>query len=98
MIKRGIGVLIVILMLAMCIQVLPMNVTVVDAGTVRQVDMPRLTAAYTPHAPITITSNADFSTQGWPGSGTVDDPYVIEGLNITSDGNVSQSLERMHTL
>ncbi len=41
-------------------------------------------AAYTQHSPIVITSNSDFATQGWPGSGTEADPYVIEGLNITS--------------
>ncbi|TFG13140.1 hypothetical protein EU537_07470, partial [Candidatus Thorarchaeota archaeon] len=42
-------------------------------------------SSYTPHAPITITSNADFAAQGWPGSGTKGDPYVIEGLNITDE-------------
>ena len=36
----------------------------------------------TPHAPISITSNADFESQGWPGSGSIDDPFVIEGLFI----------------
>ncbi|TFG03815.1 hypothetical protein EU538_13025, partial [Candidatus Thorarchaeota archaeon] len=38
--------------------------------------------SYTPHGPITINGNADFEDQGWPGSGTEDDPYVIEGLRI----------------
>jgi parallel beta-helix repeat protein len=27
----------------------------------------------------------DFSSQGWPGNGTLMNPYVIEGLNITAD-------------
>ncbi len=40
--------------------------------------------AYTEHDSIEIGSNADFVSQGWPGSGTEADPYVIEGLNITS--------------
>ena len=40
------------------------------------------TAFYAPHAPIVITSDADFL--GWPGNGTESNPYVIEGLNITS--------------
>jgi parallel beta-helix repeat protein len=48
-----------------------------------------LTADYTPHDPILITSDGDFETQGWPGSGTVEDPYVIEGLSI--DGRLSPS-------
>ncbi|TFH05492.1 MAG: hypothetical protein E4H14_12620 [Candidatus Thorarchaeota archaeon] len=41
--------------------------------------------SYTTHSPITITSNADFASQGWPGTGISGDPYVIEGLEITAD-------------
>ena len=37
---------------------------------------------YTSHAPIEISSDADFATQGWPGSGTESDPWVIENLEI----------------
>ena len=39
----------------------------------------------TDHVPILIDEEADFTTQGWPGAGTVGDPYVISGLNITYD-------------
>ncbi|MHA1908566.1 MAG: right-handed parallel beta-helix repeat-containing protein [Candidatus Thorarchaeota archaeon] len=39
----------------------------------------------TDHVPILIDEEADFTTQGWPGTGTVGDPYVISGLNITYD-------------
>jgi len=42
------------------------------------------TISYTPHAPIVISSNADFISQGWPGGGIEGNPYVIEGLAITS--------------
>ncbi len=42
--------------------------------------------AYTQHAPIVITSNDDFVSQGWPGAGTNANPYVISGLNITTAG------------
>ncbi len=42
-------------------------------------------SAYTPHAPIVITNDTDFSTQGWSGSGTEEIPYVIENLSIESD-------------
>ena len=34
------------------------------------------------HRPIYIHSNSDFVAQGFPGSGTVDDPYLIEWLYI----------------
>jgi len=38
----------------------------------------------TPHAPIVINENNDFETQNWPGEGTVEQPYIIAGLNINS--------------
>ncbi|MHA1577030.1 MAG: right-handed parallel beta-helix repeat-containing protein [Candidatus Thorarchaeota archaeon] len=45
---------------------------------------------HTNHVPIFINKTADFVTQGWPGSGTSGDPYVISGLNITyANGMVS---------
>lgn len=36
------------------------------------------------HGPIEIMGNEAFASQGWPGNGTEDDPYRIEGLNITT--------------
>ncbi|MHA1248303.1 MAG: right-handed parallel beta-helix repeat-containing protein [Candidatus Thorarchaeota archaeon] len=50
----------------------------------RNVDNKHLANAYIEHGPITIRSDADFEAQGWPGSGTAGDPYLIENLNITS--------------
>ncbi|MFW9903749.1 MAG: right-handed parallel beta-helix repeat-containing protein [Candidatus Thorarchaeota archaeon] len=41
------------------------------------------TSLYIEHNPIDIDSNNDFSTLGFSGSGTVNDPYIIENLNIT---------------
>jgi parallel beta-helix repeat protein len=41
--------------------------------------------AYESHDSISIYSDSDFSTQGWPGSGTQEDPYVIEGLEIVTN-------------
>ena len=38
----------------------------------------------TDHVPFQIDEEADFISQGWPGSGTSGDPYVIAGLNITT--------------
>lgn len=38
---------------------------------------------YTPHDFVRILGDEQFETQGWPGSGTGEDPYIIEGLNIT---------------
>lgn len=44
---------------------------------------------YVVHAPIVITSDADFETQGWVGNGTIEEPYIIENLSI--NGNKSTS-------
>ncbi len=35
---------------------------------------------------VEIYSNEDFAIQGWPGSGTAVDPYVIDGLSISHNG------------
>jgi len=43
--------------------------------------------SYTTHDPITITADGDFSSQGFPGSGTSEVPFVIEGYNITTTGD-----------
>jgi len=44
----------------------------------------------TAHAPIHINGNADFANQAanehWPGSGTENDPYIIEGYDIDAYG------------
>jgi parallel beta-helix repeat protein len=41
---------------------------------------------YVTHDPIIIDSNDDFETQFWPGEGTFQSPYIIQGLEIT--GNI----------
>jgi len=37
------------------------------------------------HDPIVILNDNDFKTQNWPGDGTIENPYIIEGLNITTN-------------
>lgn len=46
-----------------------------------------ISLAYSAHSQINITSDADFSLQAWPGSGTEGDPFRIENLSIVTDGN-----------
>lgn len=53
-----------------------------ESGETPQVTLTAV--SYTPHSPITISSNEDFLSQGWPGDGTSADPYLIENLNIRS--------------
>ena len=37
---------------------------------------------YQPHDSIFISNDGDFTSQGFPGSGTQNDPYIIEGYSI----------------
>jgi parallel beta-helix repeat protein len=37
------------------------------------------------HESITIASDNDFISQGWPGNGSISNPFLIEGLSILSD-------------
>jgi parallel beta-helix repeat protein len=45
---------------------------------------PDLVPFGTPHAPIIIGNNSDFEDQSWPGEGTVEQPYIIAGLEINA--------------
>ncbi len=44
-------------------------------------------SSLTPHDPISITSDNNFTDYSFPGTGTEEDPYVIEGYNITTTSN-----------
>ncbi len=64
------------------------NIPAQDVGT-------RLTPEeHTNRVPILIEGEEDFVSQSWPGDGSSDSPYVIEGLNITYD--ISQILIRVY--
>ena len=48
--------------------------------------IPEDTTAYTPHDPILIEGNSNFTSQaageGWPGDGSEEDPYIIQDYEI----------------
>jgi len=44
-------------------------------------------ADYVLAAPILVTSDDEFNTTVWSGSGTEGDPYLVENLNITTDAD-----------
>jgi parallel beta-helix repeat protein len=48
------------------------------------IDTITLNLSYTSSVPILIQSDADFETQGWPGVGTEESPYLIANLSISS--------------
>lgn len=43
--------------------------------------------SYTPHSPIVITSESNFTDLGFPGNGSLSDPYEIQGLEISTSGD-----------
>ena len=51
------------------------------------------TLSYIEHAPIIIDGNTDFNDtanqEGWLGNGTIDNPFIIQGLNITGQSGDS---------
>lgn len=44
------------------------------------------TMLYQKHDPIIVDGDKDFVLNGFTGSGTAEDPYIINGLNITNPG------------
>ncbi|TFF91878.1 hypothetical protein EU546_08100, partial [Candidatus Thorarchaeota archaeon] len=81
--------LVLVLIVAFSLSLLsrgPQNV-VTNVGSIDRPDIESSLATYTQHSPIVINHDENFTTQGWPGNGTVDDPYRIEGLNITHNGD-----------
>lgn len=54
-------------------------------------------AAKTDHSPIYITADSGFASGGFPGSGTEEDPYVIENLRITTDALRRNGVEIRNT-
>jgi parallel beta-helix repeat protein len=57
--------------------------------------------AGTPHAPIAIDGDANFSDtatmEGWPGDGLYETPYIINGLDINLDGSPGHCISISNT-
>ncbi|MHA1881923.1 MAG: right-handed parallel beta-helix repeat-containing protein [Candidatus Thorarchaeota archaeon] len=51
-------------------------------------------SVYTQHDKINIRYNEDLVAQGWPGDGTPENPYLIEGLNITIESDTCITIYR----
>lgn len=68
----------------LCISLMPL--TGIFENTLQHVKVPK--AAYTPHDSIEIKSNAelaDFCSSSGSGSGTLEDPYIIENFQISGN-------------
>lgn len=53
-----------------------------DDGLLPRTRYQLLSPLLTPHNPVVINGDTDFTTQGWNGSGTSDDPYQLANLEI----------------
>ena len=67
-------------------QIPPTNLNISKGQTEGSKPQDSFIPSYITRSPITITSNADFTAQGFLGSGIESDPYRIEGYNITTTG------------
>ncbi|MFX1286090.1 MAG: nitrous oxide reductase family maturation protein NosD [Promethearchaeota archaeon] len=98
--KWSIAVLIVMLFIWLSVDELSQELpfTPEDQFSDDQAAHPRMSTSkihqFNPHEPIIIEDDYGFDSQGFPGSGTIDDPYRIEGFNITSSNGTSIVISR----
>ncbi len=81
--KNHIETAIILLMLASIFLIIPYNGIDNDAQINTNVNM-QANLSQTNHPAIIIESDTDFESQGFPGSGTYQDPYRIEGFTIST--------------
>ncbi len=72
----------IIILLILTVSIYALNINVLSA--VEENDNRPTSLELTPHDPISITSDGDFNDYSFLGIGTEEDPYVIEGYNITT--------------
>ncbi|MFW9868984.1 MAG: right-handed parallel beta-helix repeat-containing protein [Candidatus Thorarchaeota archaeon] len=88
MMKRVVATLLLVSILVLSSIVLSSETIEPQSAIIRQ------SSDYTPSQyqtsePIVISSDADFATLGFPGSGTLEDPYIIANLSISSSSGSS---------
>ena len=71
----------VITLLLLILAVTPIPFSQLDSQPESEITLSSITL----NDPIEIQSNADFDTQGWPGTGEEGSPFVIENLEIRND-------------
>jgi parallel beta-helix repeat protein len=68
-------------------------VSSVFVGLITFSDIENVQAPYTPHSPIRINSNAEFTSmaglEGWAGGGSYGNPFIIESYDINGSGSGS---------
>ncbi len=83
LVEKATSAIILILIFIPVIELSSISIEIGDASIVK--------LDYIGHAPIIISSNDDLEAQGWSGLGTEEEPYIIQGLNITAETCISIS-------
>jgi parallel beta-helix repeat protein len=72
-----------------------------DGGSTSETPAGYLHTGGTPHAPIAINGDANFSAaalaEGWPGNGSAENPYVIDNLEIDLGGGAGHCINISNT-
>ncbi|MHA1943898.1 MAG: right-handed parallel beta-helix repeat-containing protein, partial [Candidatus Thorarchaeota archaeon] len=77
------------------------DVTNVDSTTLDIERCGSVNVAYIPHDPIHIVGDSNFTAtaliEGWEGNGTLENPFIIENLSITSGGSATPRVNISNT-
>ncbi|MHA2213619.1 MAG: right-handed parallel beta-helix repeat-containing protein, partial [Candidatus Thorarchaeota archaeon] len=71
-------------LLSSSVALMPTTITVVDEVVKDTAHDAFARTSFVPHDQVIVSDNSDFSTEGFTGSGTSNDPYVLEGVFINS--------------
>ncbi|MFW9794169.1 MAG: nitrous oxide reductase family maturation protein NosD [Candidatus Thorarchaeota archaeon] len=80
--KSGLALLGIFILISSSVTLFQENTSMVQVNDAESYFIP----SYTTHSPIFIDTNNDFELQGYPGNGSLADPYLISGFNITTTG------------
>ncbi|MHA2360169.1 MAG: hypothetical protein ACXAB5_07835, partial [Candidatus Thorarchaeota archaeon] len=65
------------------------------------IELPPTPLQLTPHGTIVIDGDANFTAtallEGWPGNGSPEDPFIIDGLEIDRGGEVGHCISIINT-
>ena len=75
-----------VLSILLSLSVISINTIWISTPGFNLQNIPIRVSSYTPHGTISISGNSAFSAQGWPGDGTAESPYIIEGFEIIAQG------------
>ena len=73
-----------LLSLLVSVSVVSIGIVSMRVCSVEPKNTPHRLSSLVPHDPISVSGNAAFAAQGWPGNGSQQSPYVIEGLEIVA--------------